>query len=70
MSTPPPSDLDTLSIDPGVPLRVADLGQARAEPEIAFLMASDLEGPGVTAASRRSSSVRRRPCSPKPAERA
>jgi 2-keto-4-pentenoate hydratase len=42
--------LDSLSIDPGVPFRVAELGQARAEPEIAFLMARDLEGPGVTAA--------------------
>jgi len=42
--------LDSLSIDPGVPFRVADLGQPRAEPEIAFLLARDLEGPGVTAA--------------------
>ena len=36
--------LDTLSIDPGVPFRVADLGQARAEPEIAFLMAATSRG--------------------------
>ena len=42
--------LDSLSIDPGVPFTVAALGQPRAEPEIAFLMARDLEGPGVTAA--------------------
>lgn len=42
--------LDTLALDPGMPFAVASLGQARAEPEIAFLLARDLEGPGVTAA--------------------
>ena len=45
--------LDSMSMDPGVPLEVAGLGQPRAEPEIAFLMARDLgrrrchRGPGA-----------------------
>ncbi len=42
--------LDTLALDPGTPFSVAQLGQPRAEPEIAFLIGRELSGSGVTAA--------------------
>jgi 2-keto-4-pentenoate hydratase len=41
--------LGGMGLDPGVPLEVGTLGQPRAEPEIAFLMARDLEGVDVSA---------------------
>lgn len=40
---------DRMVLEPGEPLEVASLGQARAEPEIAFLLGRDLVGPEVTA---------------------
>lgn len=40
---------DAMRLDTGEPLEVASLGQARAEPEIAFLMARELSGPRVAA---------------------
>jgi 2-oxo-3-hexenedioate decarboxylase len=42
--------LDRMALDPGAALSLASLGQARAEPEIAFLVGRELEGPGITAA--------------------
>lgn len=42
--------LDTLALDPGTPFAVGQLGQPRAEPEIALLIGRELAGPGVTAA--------------------
>ena len=41
--------LDSMALDPGVPFQVASLGQPRAEPEIAFLMARDLGAADATA---------------------
>jgi 2-keto-4-pentenoate hydratase len=40
---------DAMRLDTGEPLEVASLGQARAEPEIAFLMGRELSGPRVSA---------------------
>jgi len=40
---------DAMVLDVGQPLERASLGQPRAEPEIAFLMGSDLAGAGVGA---------------------
>jgi 2-oxo-3-hexenedioate decarboxylase len=40
---------DAMRLDAGEPLPVASLGQPRVEPEIAFVMAHDLAGPGVSA---------------------
>jgi 2-keto-4-pentenoate hydratase len=40
---------DAMRLDAGEPLAVASLGQARVEPEVAFVMGRDLSGPRVTA---------------------
>lgn len=40
----------SMALDPGEPLDLAALVQPRIEPEIAFLIGEDLEGPGVGAA--------------------
>ena len=42
--------LDTLVLVPGTPLDLAELGQPRAEPEIAFLIGRDLAGADGTEA--------------------
>jgi 2-oxo-3-hexenedioate decarboxylase len=41
---------DRMALASGEPLMVSSLVQPRCEPEIAFLLASDLAGPGVSAA--------------------
>lgn len=40
--------LDTMFVRAGDPVLVSDLSDTRAEPELAFELASNLEGPGVT----------------------
>lgn len=42
---------DGMSLDPWVPLNVDELIHPRVEPEIVFVMAAALEGPGVTPAT-------------------
>lgn len=39
---------DRMALEPGEPLDTGSLGQPRVEPEIAFLLGRELEGPGVT----------------------
>lgn len=42
--------LDTMFLPPGMPAAISEFLQVRVEPEIAFVLGRDLQGPGVTQA--------------------